>query len=82
MEVTMESLHPLKQLLRTVSPQLLDADVVIVKSKSTIGPSDRTTEGIGAVSYGTLMGSYDQIQPSMRSKCMMGIHSSSWRHAP
>jgi hypothetical protein len=50
MEVTIESLHPLKQLLRTVSPQLLDADVVIVKSKSTIGPSDRTTEGIGAVS--------------------------------
>jgi hypothetical protein len=63
---------PLKQLLRTVSPQGLDAYVVIVKSESMIGPSDRTAEGIGAVTYSTLTGTYDQIHTLYEIKVFDG----------
>jgi len=63
---------PLKTFLRTVSPQGLDAYVVIVKSESTIGPSDRTAEGIGAVSYSTLTGAYDQIHTLYEIKVFDG----------
>jgi hypothetical protein len=53
---------PLKALLRNqVSPQSLDAYVVIVKAESKLGPSERTVAGIGAVQYGALLGSYYQI---------------------
>jgi hypothetical protein len=63
---------PLEKFLRTVSPQGLDAYVVIVKSESTIGPSDRTAEGIGAVSYSTLTGTYDQIHTLYEIKVFDG----------
>jgi hypothetical protein len=53
---------PLKELLRSqVSPQSLDAYVVIVKAKSAIGPSNRTVEGLGTVSYNTVFEHYDRI---------------------
>ncbi|GAC1046139.1 hypothetical protein [Rhizobium sp. No.120] len=47
----------LKQLLRSVTPQSLDAYIVIAKARSNIGPSGRTVEGIGALTYRTLLGS-------------------------
>src|ERR1700676_2797871 len=53
---------PLKKLLKTeVSPQGLDAYIVITKAKSNFGGGARKVEGIGFISYGTLLASYSEI---------------------
>jgi hypothetical protein len=53
---------PFKKLVQTqVSPQGLDAYIVITKAKSNFGGGARKVEGIGFVSYGTLLASYHQI---------------------
>src|SRR5229473_8630143 len=53
---------PFKQLVQTdVSPQGLDAYIVITKAKSNFGGSSRKVEGIGFLTYGTVMESYNQI---------------------
>jgi hypothetical protein len=44
-----------------VSPQGLDAYVVITKAKANFGAGGRRVEGIGLVSYGTLLESANQI---------------------
>jgi hypothetical protein len=52
---------PFKQLVRTeVSPQGLDAYIVITKAKSNFNGS-RKVEGIGFITYGTVLASYNQI---------------------
>jgi hypothetical protein len=52
----------LKKLLKTeVTPQGLDAYIVIIKAKSNFGGGARKVEGIGFVSYGTLLASYSEI---------------------
>jgi hypothetical protein len=51
-----------KRLVQTeVSPQGLDAYIVITKAKSNFGGGARKVEGIGFISYGTLLASYSQI---------------------
>jgi hypothetical protein len=53
---------PFKKLLKTeVTPQGLDAYIVIVKAKSNFGGGARKVEGVGFVSYGTLFASYSEI---------------------
>ena len=53
---------PFKKLVQTeVSPQGLDAYIVITKAKSNFGNGARKVEGIGFISYGTLLASYSQI---------------------
>jgi hypothetical protein len=53
---------PFKKLVQTeVSPQGIDAYVVITKAKSNFGGSGRKVEGIGFIAYGTLLSSYNQI---------------------
>jgi hypothetical protein len=53
---------PIKKLVQTeVSPQGLDAYIVITKAKSNFGGGARKVEGIGFISYGTLLASYSQI---------------------
>jgi hypothetical protein len=53
--------NPFKKLVQTeVSPQGLDAYVVISKAKVNFG-GGRKIEGLGFVSYGTLLASYSQI---------------------
>src|SRR6266436_9603856 len=53
---------PFKQLVQTeVSPQGLDAYIVITKAKSNFGGGSRKVEGIGFVTYGTLLASCNQI---------------------
>ena len=53
---------PFKKLVQTeVSPQGLDAYIVITKAKSNFGSGVRKVEGIGFVTYGTLLASYNQI---------------------
>jgi hypothetical protein len=53
---------PFKKLVQTeVSPQGLDAYIVITKAKSTFGGGGRKLEGIGFLNYGTVMASYNQI---------------------
>jgi hypothetical protein len=53
---------PFKKLVQTeVSPQGLDAYIVITKAKSNFGGGARKVEGIGFISYGTLLVSYSQI---------------------
>jgi hypothetical protein len=53
---------PFKKLVQTeVSPQGLDAYIVITKAKSNFGGGARKVEGIGFISYGTLLASYSQI---------------------
>jgi hypothetical protein len=53
---------PFKKLVQTeVSPQGLDAYIVITKARSNFGGGARKVEGIGFVSYGTLLASYNQI---------------------
>jgi hypothetical protein len=53
---------PFKKLVQTeVSPQGLDAYIVITKAKSNFGSGARKVEGIGFVSYGTLLASYNEI---------------------
>ncbi len=54
--------NPFKKLLQTeVTPQGLDAYIVITKAKSNFGSGARKVEGIGFISYGTLLASYSQI---------------------
>jgi hypothetical protein len=53
---------PFKKLVQTqVSPQGLDAYIVITKAKSAFGGGGRKLEGIGFLSYGTVLASYQQI---------------------
>jgi hypothetical protein len=53
---------PFKKLVQTeVSPQGLDAYIVITKTKSNFGGGGRKVEGIGFITYGTLLASYNQI---------------------
>jgi hypothetical protein len=53
---------PFKKLVQAeVSPQGLDAYIVIARARSNFGTSTRKLEGIGFVTYGTMMESYDQI---------------------
>jgi hypothetical protein len=53
---------PFKTLVKTeVSPQGLDAYIVITKAKSSIGGAGRKVEGVGYITYGTVMESYRQI---------------------
>jgi hypothetical protein len=53
---------PFKKLVQTeVSPQGLDAYIVITKAKSNFGGGSRKVEGIGFLSYGTVLESYSQI---------------------
>ena len=53
---------PIKKLVQTeVSPQGLDAYIVITKAKSTFGGGGRKLEGIGYLNYGTVLASYSQI---------------------
>jgi hypothetical protein len=53
---------PFKKLVRTeVSPQGLDAYIVITKAKSNFGSGGRKVEGIGFITYGTVMESYNQV---------------------
>jgi hypothetical protein len=53
---------PFKKLVQTeVSPHGLDAYIVITRAKSNFGGGGRKVEGIGFVTYGTLLSSYNQI---------------------
>jgi hypothetical protein len=53
---------PFKQLVQTeVSPQGLDAYIVITKAKSNFGGGARKVEGIGFITYGTMLESYNQV---------------------
>ena len=53
---------PFKKLVQTeVSPQGLDAYIVITKAKANFGTGGRKIEGIGFITYGTLLLSYSQI---------------------
>src|ERR1700692_526152 len=53
---------PFKKLVQTeVSPQGLDAYIVITKTKSNFGGGGRKVEGIGFITYGTLLSSHNQI---------------------
>src|SRR5258706_1771388 len=53
---------PFKKLVQTeVSPQGLDAYIVITKAKANFGGGGRKVEGIGFVSYGTLLASSNHI---------------------
>ncbi|MCA1452557.1 hypothetical protein I6F35_04900 [Bradyrhizobium sp. BRP22] len=53
---------PFKKLVRTeVAPQGLDAYIVITKARASIGGSGRKVEGVGLITYSTVMESYSQI---------------------
>jgi hypothetical protein len=53
---------PYKKLVQTeVSPQGLDAYIVITKAKANFGGGGRKVEGIGFLTYGTVLESYNQI---------------------
>jgi hypothetical protein len=53
---------PFKGLVKAeVSPQGLDAYIVITKAKSNFGRDGRKVEGIGVITYSTLLESYSQI---------------------
>ena len=53
---------PFKKLVQTdVSPQGLDAYIVITKAKSNFGRGARKVEGIGFITYRTVLASYNQI---------------------
>jgi hypothetical protein len=53
---------PIKKLVRTeVSPQGLDAYIVITKAKANFGAGSRKLEGVGLVTYGTLTASYSRV---------------------
>jgi hypothetical protein len=53
---------PFKKLVQAeVSPQGLDAYIIITKAKSNFGGSNRKVEGIGFITYDTLLASYNQI---------------------
>src|SRR5580692_10033740 len=64
---------PFKKLVQTeVSPQGLDAYIVITKAKSNFGRGARKVEGIGFISYGTLLASYSQIHALYEIKVFDG----------
>jgi hypothetical protein len=53
---------PFRKLVQTeVSPQGLDAYIVITKAKSNFGGGGRKVEGIGFIRYGTVLESYNQV---------------------
>jgi hypothetical protein len=53
---------PIKQFVKSaVSPQGLDAYIVITKAKANIGTGGRKVEGIGLITYGTVTESYSQL---------------------
>lgn len=53
---------PYKKLVQTtVVPQGLDAYILITKARSNFGSGGRKVDGIGLISYGTLLASYNQI---------------------
>src|SRR3984893_4402677 len=53
---------PFKKLVQTeVSPQGLDAYIVITKAKANFGGGGRKVEGIGLITYGTVLASYSQV---------------------
>jgi hypothetical protein len=53
---------PFRKLVQAeVSPQGLDAYIVITKAKSAFGGGGRKLEGIGYLNYGTVLASYNQI---------------------
>jgi hypothetical protein len=53
---------PFKKLVQTdASPQGLDGYIVITKARSNFGTSTRKLEGIGLITYGTMMESYNQV---------------------
>src|SRR5258708_32747307 len=55
---------PFKKLVQTeVSPQGLDAYIVITKAKSNFGRGAPKGEGIGFLTYETVLASYNQIHP-------------------
>ncbi|WP_426440141.1 hypothetical protein [Bradyrhizobium genosp. P] len=62
MPVNLIRSDPFKKLVQTeVSPQGLDAYIVITKAKSNFGGGGRKVEGIGFITYGTVLASYNQI---------------------
>jgi hypothetical protein len=53
---------PIKRLIKSeVSPQGLDAYIVITKAKANIGAGGRKVEGVGLITYGTVLETYSQI---------------------
>jgi hypothetical protein len=53
---------PFKKLVQTeISPQGLDAYVVITKAKAYFGGGNRKVEGLGLITYSTILDSYRQI---------------------
>lgn len=53
---------PFKTLVReSVTPQGLDAYIVITKARANIGSGGQKLEGVGLATYGTLLESYSQI---------------------
>lgn len=60
--VALVSGDPFKKLVQTaVSPQGLDAYVVITRAKANFGGGARKLEGVGLISYSTLMESYSFV---------------------
>jgi hypothetical protein len=53
---------PLKKLVESeVSPQGLDAYIVVTKAKANFGGGNRKLEGVGLITFKTLMDSYSQV---------------------
>jgi hypothetical protein len=53
---------PFKKLVESeVSPQGLDAYIVITKAKANFGGGNRRLEGVGLITFKTLMDSYSQV---------------------
>jgi hypothetical protein len=53
---------PFKKFVQTeVSPQGLDAYIVISKARSNLGSGGRKVQGLGLITYGTVLASYNQI---------------------
>jgi hypothetical protein len=53
---------PFKKLVETqVSPQGLDAYIVVTKAKTYFGGGNRKVEGVGLITYSTLLETYSQI---------------------
>ena len=60
--VTLVAGDPIKKLVQTeVSPQGLDAYIVITKAKANFGATSRKIEGIGLLTYNTVSEAYSQI---------------------
>ena len=53
---------PFKELVQTdVSPQGLDAYIVITRAKAHVGGANRKVEGLGLITYSTILESYRQL---------------------